>query len=121
MECGRRNTLGLQGMPKGQVGVAPDCFSSAVLDGVPLPHCTAAAAAVPCRDHPDVQMRFQYSEALAHLIYAAADVLLVPSMFEPCGLTQVGGRAALLRRRHAVLLGCMRVCVCVWWASCCLQ
>ena len=35
-------------------------------------------------------MRFMYSEALAHQIYAAADMLLVPSMFEPCGLTQVG-------------------------------
>ena len=34
-------------------------------------------------------MRFMYSEALAHQIYAAADMLLVPSMFEPCGLTQV--------------------------------
>lgn len=34
-------------------------------------------------------MRFMYSEQLAHLIYAAADILLVPSMFEPCGLTQV--------------------------------
>ena len=25
-----------------------------------------------------------YSEAAAHLIYAAADVVLVPSLFEPC-------------------------------------
>ncbi|KAI3425281.1 hypothetical protein D9Q98_009048 [Chlorella vulgaris] len=41
------------------------------------------------RDNPDVQMRFMYSEELAHQIYAAADVLLVPSMFEPCGLTQM--------------------------------
>ncbi len=43
------------------------------------------------RDNPDVQMRFTYSEALAHQIFAAADMLLVPSLFEPCGLTQVGG------------------------------
>ena len=34
-------------------------------------------------------MVFGYSETLAHLIYAAADVFLVPSMFEPCGLTQM--------------------------------
>ena len=46
------------------------------------------------RDHPDVQMRFMYSEPLAHQIYAAADCLLVPSMFEPCGLTQVQAAAA---------------------------
>jgi glycogen synthase len=32
-----------------------------------------------------------YSEGLAHMIYAAADIVLVPSMFEPCGLTQVRG------------------------------
>ena len=30
-----------------------------------------------------------YSEALAHQIYAAADIVLVPSLFEPCGLTQL--------------------------------
>lgn len=28
-------------------------------------------------------------EALAHLIFAAADLLLIPSLFEPCGLTQM--------------------------------
>jgi starch synthase len=30
-----------------------------------------------------------YDEALAHLMQAGADVLLVPSRFEPCGLTQL--------------------------------
>ncbi|PNH05829.1 Glycogen synthase [Tetrabaena socialis] len=30
-----------------------------------------------------------YSEPLAHMIYAAADVVVVPSMYEPCGLTQM--------------------------------
>lgn len=32
-----------------------------------------------------------YSEALAHQIYAAADIILVPSLYEPCGLTQLVG------------------------------
>ncbi|KAG7666553.1 hypothetical protein KSW81_005205 [Nannochloris sp. 'desiccata'] len=41
------------------------------------------------RDSGDVRMVFDYSEQLAHLIYAAADIFLVPSMFEPCGLTQM--------------------------------
>ena len=31
----------------------------------------------------------QYDEGRAHRIYAGADVLLVPSRFEPCGLTQL--------------------------------
>lgn len=30
-----------------------------------------------------------YNEALAHMIHAGADAMLVPSRFEPCGLTQL--------------------------------
>ena len=30
-----------------------------------------------------------YDESLAHQIYAASDALMVPSLFEPCGLTQL--------------------------------
>ncbi|GBG67829.1 hypothetical protein CBR_g950 [Chara braunii] len=30
-----------------------------------------------------------YDEPLSHMIYAGADIILVPSMFEPCGLTQM--------------------------------
>lgn len=44
-----------------------------------------AAAAHPGR----VGVRIGYDEALAHRIYAGADALLVPSRFEPCGLTQL--------------------------------
>jgi starch synthase len=32
-----------------------------------------------------------YSEALAHRIVAGGDVIMVPSRFEPCGLTQLYG------------------------------
>jgi starch synthase len=44
-----------------------------------------AAAAHPGR----IACRFAYDEALAHQIQAGADALLVPSRFEPCGLTQL--------------------------------
>ena len=42
--------------------------------------------------HPDrVAVRFGYDEALAHRIVAGADLIAVPSRFEPCGLTQLYG------------------------------
>jgi starch synthase len=41
------------------------------------------------KGNKNVSMMFMYSDALSHLIYAAADIFLVPSMFEPCGLTQM--------------------------------
>jgi starch synthase len=40
--------------------------------------------------HPrHVALRQGYDEALSHRIFAASDVTLVPSRFEPCGLTQM--------------------------------
>ncbi len=36
-----------------------------------------------------VALRVGYDEALAHRLIAGADALLVPSRFEPCGLTQL--------------------------------
>lgn len=46
---------------------------------------SAAAKAQPGR----VAAVIGYEEALAHLVQAGADALLVPSRFEPCGLTQL--------------------------------
>lgn len=34
-------------------------------------------------------LHFEYNEVLAHQLYAALDFILVPSLFEPCGLTQL--------------------------------
>ncbi len=36
-------------------------------------------------------MHIGYDENLAHRLFAASDVTLVPSRFEPCGLTQMYG------------------------------
>lgn len=36
-----------------------------------------------------VSANILYSDNLAHKVYAAADAMLMPSLFEPCGLTQL--------------------------------
>lgn len=36
-----------------------------------------------------VLLHFAYNEALAHQIYAALDFIFIPSVYEPCGLTQL--------------------------------
>ena len=52
----------------------------------PLEAGFAAAA----KAHPGrIGCAFAYDETLAHQIQAGADALLVPSRFEPCGLTQL--------------------------------
>lgn len=40
-------------------------------------------------DHPNVHLTLHHQEELAHLIYAGSDIFIVPSIFEPCGLTQM--------------------------------
>ncbi|KAF5837045.1 hypothetical protein DUNSADRAFT_4925 [Dunaliella salina] len=39
--------------------------------------------------HGRAALIFTYDEPLSHVIYAGCDMFLVPSMFEPCGLTQM--------------------------------
>lgn len=51
-----------------------------------------AAFADAAAKHPGrIARRIGMDEGLAHRIYAGSDVVLVPSRFEPCGLTQLYG------------------------------
>ncbi len=40
-------------------------------------------------DNRDCHLWIGYDEDLAHLIYAGCDMLIMPSLFEPCGLSQM--------------------------------
>lgn len=40
-------------------------------------------------EHPDAKIVLRSPEDLVHQIYAGADLFIVPSLFEPCGLTQL--------------------------------
>ena len=39
----------------------------------------------------EVALHLGYNEVLAHRVFAGSDISLVPSLFEPCGLTQMYG------------------------------
>lgn len=41
--------------------------------------------------HRNIAVKIGYDEALSHRMMAGADAILVPSRFEPCGLTQLYG------------------------------
>jgi starch synthase len=40
-------------------------------------------------ENPNCHLEIGYDEELAHLIYAGADMIVIPSAYEPCGLTQM--------------------------------
>jgi len=40
-------------------------------------------------DNPDCHLEIGFNEELSRLIYAGSDMMVVPSLFEPCGLTQM--------------------------------
>ncbi len=40
-------------------------------------------------DHPDCHLELAYDPELAHLIYAGSDLVVMPSLYEPCGLAQL--------------------------------
>jgi len=62
-----------------------------VLQGSGEPALEAAFVAA-AKAHPrQVAVRIGYDEALAHRLIAGSDAIVVPSRFEPCGLTQLYG------------------------------
>ena len=63
------------------LGTAPDPVIAADFD----------ALAEELAPNPDVHLELRFDGELAHRIYAGADMILIPSMFEPCGLTQLIG------------------------------
>lgn len=51
-----------------------------------------SAFAIAAHAHPgEVALHVGYDESRAHRLIAGADIILVPSRFEPCGLTQLYG------------------------------
>ena len=75
-------------------GAAPDFIEGggglAVL-GSGDPALEAAMRGLEARFPGRVAVRIGYDEALSHRMFAGADAVLVPSRFEPCGLTQMYG------------------------------
>ena len=54
--------------------------------------CIESAFAAAAQAHPGrVAARIGYDEVLAHRLIAGSDAIMVPSRFEPCGLTQLYG------------------------------
>lgn len=102
------------------MGLAPSCgrerCTTAPSPALPPTQAEfSALAADLARQYPDrARLWFAYNEPLSHLVYAGADMLLVPSMFEPCGLTQVGrlageeGRGASADERFVLNPGAQR-------------
>jgi starch synthase len=61
------------------------------LVGTGEPGLEAAFRAAADRHKGRIGISYKYDEPLSHLVQAGADTMLVPSRFEPCGLTQLYG------------------------------
>jgi starch synthase len=63
--------------------------AQAVLLGSGDPAIEEAFRAVAAEQPESCHVEIGFDNALAHRIYAGADILLMPSMYEPCGLNQM--------------------------------
>ena len=66
-----------------------DGNTQVIVLGTDDPHYENAFRYYEDRYKGDVCAYISYNESLAHRIYAGSDAFLVPSLFEPCGLTQL--------------------------------
>ena len=62
-----------------------------VILGSGAPHLEAGIRQLAETYPQNIAVKIGYDEALSHLMVAGGDVILVPSRFEPCGLTQLYG------------------------------
>lgn len=62
-----------------------------LLGSSPIPHIAAEFYDLKTHyeHHPHVHLILHHQEELAHLIFGGSDLFIVPSIFEPCGLTQL--------------------------------
>ena len=60
-----------------------------VLLGTGDPKLEAEVQRIASEFQGQVSVAIRYSEALSHRIFSGADMLLIPSRYEPCGLTQM--------------------------------
>jgi len=95
-----RPLLALVGRLTGQKGLdlLLEAIEDPALSGLQLlilgtgePTLERAFTALAARDPTRIAARIAFDEALSHRVFGGADAILVPSRFEPCGLTQLYG------------------------------
>ncbi|XXG90522.1 hypothetical protein AAC387_Pa12g2265 [Persea americana] len=62
-----------------------------LLGSSPVPHIQREFEGIAnhFENSPHVRLILKYDESLSHSIFAASDMFIIPSIFEPCGLTQM--------------------------------
>lgn len=62
-----------------------------LLGSSPVPHIQREFEGIAnhFQNHDHIRLILKYDESLSHSIYAASDIFIIPSIFEPCGLTQM--------------------------------
>jgi starch synthase len=89
-----------------------------LLGSSPVPHIQREFEGVAdqFQKNNNIRLILKYDEALSHCIYAASDMFIIPSMFEPCGLTQViypyilNYRSSIYQPNRPTIAKCAPVC-----------